>query len=400
MLRPFVVPFAVALLLPLAAALVYHALPAGGSVLAAPPNDSREGIHREGRLRLPPLPEVWGGQIAYPPPQLTVTVEIPPPPRPAPVLPLVTVLVPQTPASVQNAHSGSSGSAQGAQPGTVRIANVHADPVQLGATSAALPGLSALTPLNEGVPVAMTRLQVGRVQVALLRGGLPVSRHVLWRSSVVQFIKASGAVAGVNGTFFKDAAIASNDSNMMGPLLTADGTFLRESDAYLLGRITGRPLVAWSNRQFLVTAFRPATMNSKAQVQALLPGVTDAFVAGAWLVRGGHAISAADMKRYASSDAQEVRPRVFFGVTKDGLGIAGATITPVSSAGLARIAEQVGAQEAVLMDSGYSTSLIYGAQVLAVGHASRKVPSRPVPHAIVFFNPTSVQAQGKPVPGK
>ncbi|GGQ97329.1 phosphodiester glycosidase family protein [Deinococcus ruber] len=403
MLRPFVVPFAAALLLPLSAALVYRALPAAGSgMLAAPPNDSREGIHREGRLRLPPMPEVVGGQIAYfPPPLPTVTVEIPLPPRPAPALPTVTVSVPRSPASIQNAHSPGSpqvGQSGAVRPGAVQIANVHTDTP--GVTQAAPTGLSTLTPLNEGVPVTMTRLQVGRVQVALLRGGLPVSRHVLWRSSVVQFIKASGAVAGVNGTFFKDAAIASNDSNMMGPLLTADGTFLRESDAYLLGRITGRPLVAWSNTQFLVTAFRPATMNRKAQVQALLPGVTDAFVAGAWLVRGGHAISAADMKRYASSDAQEVRPRVFFGVTKDGLGIAGATITPVSSAGLARIAEQVGAQEAVLMDSGYSTSLIYGAQVLAVGHASRKVPSRPVPHAIVFFNPSSVQAQGKPLPGK
>ena len=403
MLRPFVVPLAVALLLPLSAALVYRVLPASGrSVLAAPPNDSREGLHRGGRTRLAPLPQVSGGQIADPPPPLpAVTVSIPPTPRPAPALPVVALLVPvqATLTGGRNAHPGP---ARPVQPGSIQSnsSTVQRRPVQPDALNpGAPPALSSLVPLNEGVPVTMTRLVVGRVQVALLRGGLPVSRHVLWRSSVVQFIKASGAVAGVNGTFFKDAAIASNDSNMMGPLLTADGTFLRESDAYLLGRISGRPLVAWSNSQFLVTAFRPASMNRKAQVQALLPGVTDAFVAGAWLVRGGHAISAADMRRYASSDAQEVRPRVFFGVTKDGLGIAGATITPVSSAGLARIAEQVGAQEAVLMDSGYSTSLIYGSQVLAVGHASRKVPSRPVPHAIVFFNPTSVQAQGKPVPG-
>ena len=33
------------------------------------------------------------------------------------------------------------------------------------------------------------------------------------------------------------------------------------------------------------TPFVPGQMNHKAQVRALLPGATDAFVAGAWLVR-------------------------------------------------------------------------------------------------------------------
>ncbi|MGY2893155.1 phosphodiester glycosidase family protein [Deinococcus sp. UYEF24] len=242
-------------------------------------------------------------------------------------------------------------------------------------------------PLHESVPVQLSQVQMGRVQVVLLRGGQPVSRHVLWRSSVGEFIREVGAVAGVNGTFFKDAAIASNDSNMLGPMLTPDGHFLSETDPVQLKKIGGRPLVAWSHDRFLVTDFDPASMNHKAQVQALLPGMTDAFLAGGWLVHGGQALSMAAMMRHAPKDAQEVRPRVFFGVTGKGLVIAGATTTPVSSARLAQVAQQAGAQEAVLMDSGYSTSLIYGSRVLAVGHRTRKVPSRPVPHAIVFMNP-------------
>ncbi len=241
--------------------------------------------------------------------------------------------------------------------------------------------------LNEGVAVRLTQGRVGRVQVALLTGGQPVSRHVLWRSSVGEFVKAAGAAAGVNGTFFKDAAIASNDSNMLGPLLTPGDHFLSETDPVQLKKIVGRPLVAWSHNRFLVTDFDPATMNRKAQVKAMLPGMTDAFLAGGWLVHGGHALSTTAMMAHAPSDAQQVRPRVFFGVTKAGLVIAGATTTPVSSARLAQVAEAAGAQEAVLMDSGYSTSLIYGSRVLAVGHKSRKVASRPVPHAIVFMNP-------------
>lgn len=255
--------------------------------------------------------------------------------------------------------------------------------------SVSLPPVSPLdiAAFHQDVPVQLRQVRMDRSRVALLVGGLPVSRHVLWRSSVGQFVRAAGAVAGVNGTFFKDAAIASNDSNMLGPMLTAGGDFLSETDPVQLRKIAGRPLVAWSHDQFLVTAFDPATMNRKAAVRALLPGVTDAFLAGGWLVHGGRALSTAQMMVHAPRDAQEVRPRVFFGVTKGGLSIAGATITPVSSARLAQIAEEAGAQEAVLMDSGYSTSLIYGERVLAVGHKTRGVPSRPVPHAIVFMNP-------------
>ena len=249
-----------------------------------------------------------------------------------------------------------------------------------------------LTPLRVDIPVQLSQRWIGPERVGLLRGGMPVSRHVQWRSSVVEFIRVSGAAAGVNGTFFKDAAIASNDSNMLGPMLTQGGRFLGESDPALLKKIGGRPLVAWSHDTFLATDFVPATMNHKAQVQAMLPGVTDAFVAGSWLVRGGHALTLRQMSLHAPRDAQEVRPRVFFGVTSGGLVIAGATITPVSSFRLAQIAEQAGAQEAVLLDSGYSTSLIYGSKVVAVGHSTRKTPSRPVPHAIVFMNPVAALA--------
>ncbi len=282
-----------------------------------------------------------------------VRVHVPPQSRPAPARPVVRVAVPPQPPS-------------------------------------------DTTALRDDLPVQLVETRFGHTYLAMLRGGLPVSRHVLWRSSVGQFIREAGAVAGVNGTFFKDAAIASNDSNMLGPMLTPDGKFLSETDSVQLKKIAGRPLVAWSRGNFLVTAFEPKSMNHKAQVEALLPGMTDAFLAGAWLVHGGQALTLKEMQVHAPKDAQEVRPRVFFGVTKDGLVIAGATISPVSSVRLALIAEHYGASEAVLMDSGYSTSLIYGTRALAVGHTSRKVQSRPVPHAIVFMNPVVALLPHKP----
>jgi hypothetical protein len=40
-------------------------------------------------------------------------------------------------------------------------------------------------------------------------------------------------------------------------------------------------------------------------------------------------------------------------------------------------------QEAVLLDSGFSTSLVYDKKIIVTGHTATNLPSRPVPHAIV-----------------
>jgi len=53
---------------------------------------------------------------------------------------------------------------------------------------------------------------------------------------------------------------------------------------------------------------------------------------------------------------------------------------------LARAASSAGIEEAVLLDSGYSTSLVFGQQIVAVGRKRAKQPSRPVPHAIVLLD--------------
>ena len=52
--------------------------------------------------------------------------------------------------------------------------------------------------------------------------------------------------------------------------------------------------------------------------------------------------------------------------------------------------QALGVHEAVLLDSGFSTSLVYGNKILVTGHTSPGIPSRPVPHALVLF--------GKPAP--
>jgi biofilm PGA synthesis lipoprotein PgaB len=50
---------------------------------------------------------------------------------------------------------------------------------------------------------------------------------------------------------------------------------------------------------------------------------------------------------------------------------------------LAQAAAAAGAKEAVLLDSGFSTSLCYNGKVVVSGHTSSGLVSRAVPHAII-----------------
>ncbi|MCA1597354.1 MAG: hypothetical protein LC772_13160, partial [Chloroflexi bacterium] len=57
----------------------------------------------------------------------------------------------------------------------------------------------------------------------------------------------------------------------------------------------------------------------------------------------------------------------------------------ISTSALAESAEQMRIQEAFLLDSGFSTSLIWQNRVLVSGHSRKDVPSRPVPHALFLM---------------
>jgi len=86
----------------------------------------------------------------------------------------------------------------------------------------------------------------------------------------------------------------------------------------------------------------------------------------------------------ATSDAQDPRKRSFFGLTKEGRLIVGATKNGATSSMLAEAAAAAGAWTAVLLDSGFSTSLYVDHKTLAWGHRGAEGGSRPVPHAIVI----------------
>ena len=69
----------------------------------------------------------------------------------------------------------------------------------------------------------------------------------------------------------------------------------------------------------------------------------------------------------------------------DGRLVLGATTYVATSAQLACALPAANVRKAVLLDSGFSTSLVYGRKILVTGHTSRGIPSRPVPHALVLF---------------
>jgi len=89
----------------------------------------------------------------------------------------------------------------------------------------------------------------------------------------------------------------------------------------------------------------------------------------------------------------QCREAVLFGVC---LGL-GATNYVTPSVNSARALAEQGIQEAVLLDSGFSTSLVLGQKILVTGHTSPSIPSRSIPHALVLFSKPPTALTPKPI---
>lgn len=241
-------------------------------------------------------------------------------------------------------------------------------------------------PLKKPDPISCESGEYDKIKLVLLRGGQPMSVLSAGRQTVGDFVAQNKAVAGINGTFFVMAAIASDDNRLIGPARPQNpGLFTPDTDAYRLTKLVDRPMVVWGPTRLAIAPFQPGSMNQEGLFKTFMPDYTDAFLAGAWLVHEGKPRTQEEMQPYASQDIKDPRKRAFFGVTKDGVVICGASQTSITTEMLARAAAAAGAQEAVLLDSGFSTSVVFDGQILVSGHSSIENPSRPVPHAIVFL---------------
>lgn len=243
---------------------------------------------------------------------------------------------------------------------------------------------------NPQSPVLVIRSRKAGVPFVLIAGGTVQTRRANLRCGVPKFVHDARAQAGLNGTFFADASLRGTDHLLIGPTLCgneAQAVFNRSDNVPAL---TGRPLVLLSAGRTRILPYNPATMDSQPALAARLPGLSDAFLGGVWLVHNGVAGDKAALDAYHVHDAEDPRRRAFFCLLPDGRPALGATTYVTPSADLAQALQQEGVREAVLLDSGFSTSLVYGKEILVTGHTSPGLPSRPVPHALVLF--------GKPAP--
>ncbi len=240
--------------------------------------------------------------------------------------------------------------------------------------------------LKVDTPLDVKKEVIDRVQMTTIRGGRPATVHADQRYNVGTLMKRYQAPAGINGSFFSIPWINSSSNVMIGPVMSANTrTFVpgREEDNEA---IRGRPLVLFNGHEISFIPYDPDTMNQLEGIQAIMPDVTDLFVAGAWLVKDGQPLSRAQLNSFNLTSAAEYRPRAFFGIDVEGQVVLGTTATHIDATILAQLLPETDIQEAILLDSGFSTSLVYKDEILATGHASASQPSRPVPHAILTYD--------------
>lgn len=230
-----------------------------------------------------------------------------------------------------------------------------------------LPGIKPA--LNFEAPIQRLNIEVEDIPMTLISGGQPQTIHADSRYPLTELIAQSEAVAAVDGTFFSLEFLDSN--TMIGPVLSQNtGKFVPgdEGDIYKLAR---RPLVLMNSQEVRFIDFDPHKHNTLEGIQQEMSDVTDAFVGAGWLVKEQTAQSARTFKNLFAYE--EHRFRAFWGINVQGQPVVGATHAQIDSVGLGRILKKAGFQNAVMLDSGASTSLVYQGESL-IGFESRTVP--------------------------
>jgi peptidoglycan/xylan/chitin deacetylase (PgdA/CDA1 family) len=259
-------------------------------------------------------------------------------------------------------------------------------------------GDAVVTATLKPTPVEFVDQEVDGTRLVMLKGGTPETVMSDTRESVGQMVKRTGAAGGINGTFFAMAAIASTDNQLIGPAMIHGGQLMPDAQTTIWDKIRNRPLVMWGPTNLAIVPYNPDRMNDPEAFGNFMPDATDVFLGGVWLVHDGVAREKEALQTFGSKDIEDARRRAAFGIDADGRPTAACTRDSVSSSKFAQMLAQAGLKEAVLLDSGFSTSLVLGDNVLASGHSTATTPSRPVPHAIVLrgdIEPASLEAANK-----
>lgn len=235
-----------------------------------------------------------------------------------------------------------------------------------------LPGIK--TSLDFQAPVQRLDVEIDEIPMTLISGGQPKTIHADTRYPLTEIVANSDAVAAVDGTFFSLEFLDSN--TMIGPVMGQNtGEFIPGSNGDIY-KLRDRPLVLMNPQEVKFLSFDPEKHNTLEGIQEEMPDVTDAFVGAGWLVREQESQSAATFKNLFAYE--EHRFRAFWGINLEGQPVVGATHAQIDSVGLGEILRKAGFQNAVMLDSGASTSLVYEGDSL-IGFESRTVP-----HAVVL----------------
>lgn len=237
------------------------------------------------------------------------------------------------------------------------------------------------------VPPEAGSYRVRQNVVHYVRGGTMITTWARSREMVSDLIRKTGGIAGLNGTFFSDARVAGRGNKMIGPVLTADDGEYAPMDPSDAPRCTGRPLVILGASEIAIVPYADWMGDTPEALRRLVPDARDAFLAGGWLVRNGVPATREEIETLCVKDAQDFRRRAFMGVDHQGRLVLGASDFSIDSARLAASLGELDMREAVLLDSGFSTSLVWKDKILVSGHSRRSMPSRPVPHALVILPP-------------
>jgi hypothetical protein len=181
----------------------------------------------------------------------------------------------------------------------------------------------------------------------------------------------------VDGAFFSLEFLDSN--KMIGPILSQTTQQFVPGNNGENRKLANRPLVLMGPNSVAFIPFDPLKHNTLQGIQAEMSDVTDAFVGAAFLVRSGQ--PQPDETFGDLFDFNAPRHRAFWGINQAGQPVIGVSHDPIGSVDLGTALAKAGFRDAVMLDSGASTSLAYKKDSL-VGYTPR-----PVPHVVGLIPP-------------
>ena len=245
---------------------------------------------------------------------------------------------------------------------------------------------------------ALTRgeFHSGAITVQWTAGGDLGTQALHNRQTVGNMARDAGVQAALNGAFFSEIRLRTLGSAMMGPTLCRADNLYSPATLDEDARLEGRPLVLIGPQKCLMLPYAEHLGHSRDILQAFMPDITDAFLAGGWIVHYGKAVSPESITAWSSHDVNDARHRVFAGIDSQHRFILGGTQDGIDTTQLSRILEKMKIEEAWLMDSGYSSALVWQNKILISGHNDRATPSRPVPHALFLYGDLDPKALPPP----